>query len=194
MYMYYSDVLLKLQRFALILDVCLRSARKPFCWCISRTSKAAHSSVQVQGLGEANTGEKAAPPGSMTPVRAGERDRTRERERQREIERDREREGERANTQGSGTTSYQGRDLLQQFEFLELKASIQLAVSCFEQSFAAPACQTSTYENLRVAFHGAGEPVPRGISAPSFFLSLSQCFAPPPPPAASQRQTAETKS
>ena len=116
----------------------------------------------------------------------------RERERQREIERDREREGERANTQGSGTTSYQGRDLLQQFEFLELKASIQLAVSCFEQGFAAPACQTSTYENLRVAFHGAGEPVPRGISAPSFFLSLSQCFA--PPPAASQRQTAETKS
>ena len=49
--MCYSDVLLKLQRFALILDVCLRSARKPFCWCISRTGKAAHSSVQVQGLG-----------------------------------------------------------------------------------------------------------------------------------------------
>eukprot|EP00439_Symbiodinium_sp_Y106_P036086 s5671_g4.t1 len=48
---------------------------------------------------------------------------------------------------GSGTTSYQGRDLLQQFEFLELK--------------------TSTYENLRVAFHGAGEPAPVLPTPPS---------------------------
>lgn len=39
------------------------------------------------------------------------------------------------------------RDLLQQFEFLELK--------------------TSTYENLRVAFHGAGEPAPVLPTPPS---------------------------
>ncbi|CAE7940000.1 HET-E1 [Symbiodinium sp. KB8] len=47
-------------------------------------------------------------------------------------------------TLGDGPT---GRDLLQQFEFLELK--------------------TSTYENLRVAFHGAGEPAPVLPTPPS---------------------------